>query len=149
MSGRPAVGGPVPAAGAVVFDETGRLLLVRRGREPERGRWSVPGGKVEPGETFAQAAARETLEETGLLVDIGRELWVATVPVGDGQVFEIHDFLATSIGGTLLAGDDADDVRWVPVDDVRSLPLTSALAEHLDRAGLIPPSPGGSAAGRD
>jgi 8-oxo-dGTP diphosphatase len=63
------------AASAVICDEAGRVLLVLRGRDPQRGRWSVPGGKVEPGETLEQAATREALEETGLQVRIGPELW--------------------------------------------------------------------------
>lgn len=129
----------VLAASAVVVDAEGRVLLVKRGAEPERGRWSVPGGGVAPGETLAQAAEREAFEETGLHVQIVRELWVATVPTGDGRQFEIHDFLATAIGGTLMPGDDADDARWVASDELDGLPLTTGLAGYLERAGLIPP----------
>lgn len=73
----------VLAASAVVVDADGRVLLVKRGEEPEKGRWSVPGGRVDPGETLAQAAVREAFEETGLQVQIIRELWVANVPTGD------------------------------------------------------------------
>lgn len=127
----------VPAASAVVFDAQGRVLLVKRGKEPEKGRWSVPGGRVDPGETLAEAAAREAFEETGLRVEIVRELWVATVPTGDGRQFEIHDFLATADGDTLTPGDDADDARWVAPHELDSLPLTTGLADYLARAGLI------------
>ena len=128
----------VLAASAVVVDAQGRVLLVKRGAEPEKGRWSVPGGSKDPGETLAEAAAREAFEETGLHVQIVRELWVATVPTGDGRQFEIHDFLATADGGTLTPGDDADDARWVAPDDLDDLPLTAGLAGYLERAGLIP-----------
>ena len=128
----------VLAASAVVVDAQGRVLLVKRGAEPEKGRWSVPGGSIEPGETLAEAAAREAFEETGLHVQIVRELWVATVPTGDGRQFEIHDFLATANGGTLTPGDDADDARWVAPDELDVLPLTAGLAGYLERAGLIP-----------
>ena len=128
----------VLAASAVVVDAQGRVLLVKRGAEPEKGRWSVPGGSKGPGETLAEAAAREAFEETGLHVQIVRELWVATVPTGDGRQFEIHDFLATADGGTLTPGDDADDARWVAPDDLDDLPLTAGLAGYLERAGLIP-----------
>ncbi len=129
----------VLAASAVVVDSRGRVLLVKRGAEPERGRWSVPGGSVDPGETLAEAAAREAFEETGVHVQIVRELWVATVPTGDGRQFEIHDLLATATTGTLTPGDDADDARWVAADELDALPLTTGLAGYLERAGLIPP----------
>lgn len=129
----------VLAAGAVVVDAQGRVLLVKRGEEPEKGRWSVPGGSVDPGETLVEAAAREAYEETGLHVEIIRELWVATVPTGDGRQFEIHDFLATVTGGTLTAGDDADDARWIDPNELDALPLTTGLADYLERAGVVPP----------
>jgi len=81
--------GVVLAASAVITDDAGRVLLVLRGTEPEKGRWSVPGGSVESGETLAEAAAREAFEETGLRVSVGRELWCVTIPAGDGRVFEV------------------------------------------------------------
>jgi 8-oxo-dGTP diphosphatase len=129
----------VPAAGAVIVDDAGRVLLVLRARDPQRGHWSVPGGRVEPGEAFGEAAAREALEETGLRVAIGPELWTATIPIGDGGSFEVHDFAATVVGGTLTPGDDAADARWVRADELASLPLTTDLAGFLARAGIVPP----------
>ena len=93
----------VLAAGAVVTDADGRVLLVRRGHDPQRGRWSVPGGRVESGESLAAAAAREAFEETGLQIEVGRELWTVRVPVGDGREYEIHDFAATATGGRAQA----------------------------------------------
>ena len=128
----------VLAASAVITDDRGRVLLVQRGTEPEKGRWSVPGGSVEPGETTAQAAEREALEETGLRVQIGRELWVVSVPAGDGRTFEIHDYAATVTGGHLAAGDDAVDARWVAPGELDELPLTTDLAVYLRRAGVVP-----------
>lgn len=116
----------------------GSVLLVQRGEAPEKGCWSVPGGSVEPGESLTDAAMREAFEETGLRVQIIRELWVATVPTGDGRQFEIHDFLASTTEGTLTPGDDADNARWVTADELRRLPLTTGLADYLERAGLIP-----------
>lgn len=123
----------IPAVGAVVTDDSGRILLVLRGRDPGRGLWSVPGGKVEPGEGLEEATAREVLEETGLTVDVGRELWVARVPAGDGAEFEIHDFVATVTGGHLRAGDDADDARWFTSEELADLPLVDTLRD----AGLV------------
>jgi 8-oxo-dGTP diphosphatase len=128
------------AAGAVICDDAGRVLLVQRGREPQRGRWSVPGGKVEPGETLEQAAAREALEETGLRVRIGVVLWWLPIRAGDGRVYEVHDFVATVTGGTLIPGDDAADALWVGRTELATLPLTTDLAIYLACAGL--PCPG-------
>ena len=129
----------VLAASAVATDDSGRVLLVLRGREPQKGRWSVPGGRVEPGETLQEAAAREVWEETGLVVVIGRELWSLRTPTADGRLFDIHDFEATVTGGELVAGDDADDVAWVHPKDFDTLTLTDGLAQYLSAAGIIPP----------
>ncbi len=133
----------VPAASAVIVDDQGRILLVLRGHEPQRGRWSVPGGSAEPGETLEQAAAREALEETGLRVRIGRELWTVTLPTVDGRLYEVHDFAATVIDGTLTPGDDAADARWVTPAELDELPLTAGLKDYFVGAGIIPPAAAG------
>ncbi|MEE1622615.1 MULTISPECIES: NUDIX domain-containing protein [Micrococcales] len=127
----------VLAASAVITDDAGRVLLVLRGTEPEKGRWSIPGGSVEPGETLAEAAAREAFEETGLRVSVGRELWCVTIPAGEGRVFEVHDFAATVTGGELASGDDADDARWVAAAELDQLPVTANLADYLRGAGIL------------
>jgi ADP-ribose pyrophosphatase YjhB (NUDIX family) len=137
----------VPAASAVILDPHRRVLLVRRAQDPQRGRWSVPGGRVEPGETPEQAAAREVLEETGLTVEVGRPLWMARVPAGTGREYAIHGFAAEIPGDverrtrTPTPGDDVDDARWVAPDDLRRMRLTRHLADRLRRAGAIPPLP--------
>ena len=123
------------ASAVIVAD--GAILLVQRGHEPQLGRWSVPGGKVEQGETLEEAASREAYEETGLVVRVGVELWSLTIPYGDGA-FEVHDFAATVTGGTLRAGDDAADVRWVPFGELEDLPLTDGLIGYLRRGGVLP-----------
>ena len=119
---------PILCAGAVVRDVDGRLLLVRRGHAPSIGLWSVPGGRVEPGETPAQAAVREVREETGLHIRVGRLL--ASVRVGD---YLVHDFAAEVFGGELAAGDDASDVRWCSLEEAGLLPLTPGLLDALRR----------------
>lgn len=127
---------PVPCAGAIVRDVEGRLLVVRRRHEPARGRWSLPGGRVEPGESPAAAAAREVTEETGLVVEVGAEVLVVTV-----GSWEIHDFDAVVVGGSLAAGDDATDARWVTAAELSSLPTSPGLVEALRRVGRLPSEP--------
>jgi 8-oxo-dGTP diphosphatase len=129
----------VLAAGAVIIDAQGRVLLVLRRHDPQKGRWSIPGGSAEPGERLEHTAAREVLEETGLHVRVGEELWSLRLPIGDGRVYEVHDFAATVVGGDLAFGDDAADARWVAPAELDDLPLTADLASYLRRAGLIVP----------
>jgi len=124
------------ASAVVVADDA--ILLVQRGHDPDRGKWTVPGGHVEAGETLEQAAAREVLEETGLVVEVGAELWDLVIE-GPGYAFEIHDFAASVLSGELRAGDDADDVRWVPFSELYELDLTEPLLDYLVRHGVVPP----------
>jgi ADP-ribose pyrophosphatase YjhB (NUDIX family) len=88
-----------------------------RGHEPSIGLWSIPGGRIEPGETDEQAVVREVLEETGLAVTCGRLLGSAELPGNGGVVIEVRDYLAALTPGTApaaaRAGDDASAVRWV------------------------------------
>jgi 8-oxo-dGTP diphosphatase len=119
--------------GAVCHNPDGRLLLVQRANEPGRGRWSLPGGRVEAGEDDPTAVVRELLEETGLLVR-PREL-VGRLERGP---YDIHDYRCEVVGGALRAGDDALDARWCTVSDLAELPLTDGLAAVLDSWGALP-----------
>ena len=111
---------PIVGIGAVVVEQ-GRVLLVQRGHEPLKGRWSLPGGKLELGESLTQGVAREVREETGLIVKalelvelidrIHRESGLAGESVRYHYV--IADYLCRVVGGTLHAASDADAVRWV------------------------------------
>jgi len=127
-------------AGAVVTDGAGRLLVVRRANEPSRGLWSLPGGRVEPGELPAAAAAREVAEETGLRVAIGTLLGVVQREYVDAEggpvILEIHDYAARVVGGDLSAGDDALEVRWMSAADLSAAPLTPQLLEALEEFGV-------------
>ena len=125
--------------GAVVHDEQGRLLVIRRGRAPNRGLWSVPGGRVEPGETERAAVVREVAEETGLVVAAGPLLGRVRIP-GEGVVFTVADFACspTPPGQSPVAGDDAADVAWVDADGLAALPCTPGLAAALGEWGVLP-----------
>ena len=127
----------IPCVGAIVKDEAGRLLLIQRGHEPETGRWSLPGGRIEPGESDEQAVVRETREETGLQVTCGTLIGSVQRPGLSGAVVDIRDYAAVVTGGTLAAGDDAADARWVSEADLAALPLTSGLAETLTAWGVL------------
>jgi 8-oxo-dGTP diphosphatase len=124
-------GTEIGCVGAVIKDEQGRLLLIKRGHEPGAGLWSLPGGRIEPGETDAEALVREMLEETGLTVEPGRLIGSVKRPGRDGDVIDIRDYAATVVSGTLRAGDDAADARWVSVADLGSLAVTEGLLEAL------------------
>lgn len=119
------------AVSAVVRDTTGRYLLVLRSAPPESGRWTLPGGKVEPGETLREALVREVGEETGLGVRVGSEVGVLERAAPDGTVYEIHCFTADPLDGVVAAGSDAAGVRWAAVDELRTLTVTRGLLERL------------------
>jgi 8-oxo-dGTP diphosphatase len=112
---------PTVAVGAFVRDADGRLLVVERGQPPGEGMWSVPGGKQEPGETLAQAVAREVREETGLAVQVGA-LACVVERIGDDHHYVIVDYHARVIGGELAAGGDARAARFVALDELDRLP---------------------------
>jgi ADP-ribose pyrophosphatase YjhB (NUDIX family) len=134
--------GPALAVGAVcVHDDA--LLLVRRGRGPAAGEWSVPGGHVEAGETLHDAVVRETFEETGLEVVTDRFLgWVERIAEPGAQAqhhFVILDFAVTALDPAQppVAGDDAAEVAWVPLHEVSDLRLVAGLYEFLHDQEVI------------
>jgi len=133
----PMPGPRIRCVGAIITDGTGRLLLIQRGHEPEEGRWSLPGGRVRPGESDPEAVAREVREETGLHVEPGRLVGAVERPAPGGAVFDIYDYAASVSGGRLVAGDDAADARWVDPGDIGQLALTSGLAETLATWGVL------------
>ena len=100
---------PIPCVGGIVVDDRPgapwRLLLVRRGQEPAKGTWSVPGGRVEPGESDESATAREVLEETGLRVDVGRLVGTVERDAPGGGVYVIRDYACRPASGADVAFD--------------------------------------------
>jgi 8-oxo-dGTP diphosphatase len=127
---------PEMAVGAVVIDDDA-LLLIQRGTEPAYGRWSLPGGRVEWGETLAHAVVREVLEETGIECVVGELVgWVERI--SEAHHFVIFDFEAHPMSfADPVAGDDALDARWVPLYEVDQLPLVDGLAEFLADHDII------------
>jgi 8-oxo-dGTP diphosphatase len=121
---QPSTATRIPCVGAVIRDETGRLLMILRGHDPGRGLWSIPGGRIEPGETAEEAVVREVREETGLEVRCGPLLGTAELPGLAGAVVDIRDYRAYPIAGSAAAptaGDDAADVRWVSEAEAASM----------------------------
>jgi mutator protein MutT len=114
--------GPVAAVGAVVLDGS-QVLLIRRGQEPQKGAWSLPGGAVELGETLEEAVCREVLEETGLEVEVVRlvELLDRISRDAAGQVmyhYVLADYQCRVTGGVLCPATDAEQARWVARQDL-------------------------------
>lgn len=124
---------PIVAVGAVVVDSGGRVLLVKRGQEPAAGTWSLPGGRVEPGESFEAAVVRELREETGLGARVVASLGCETVTSG-GLIYAIHEHLLVPVDDSPPhAGDDAADVRWASRQDLISLAVTVEVVTVLER----------------
>ena len=128
---------PVVGVGAVVIRD-GKVLIVKRGHEPRKGEWSLPGGRVELGEFLVDAARREIKEETGLDVDVGPLIELFDrVHRRDNRVeyhFVIADYLCTPQGGTLAAADDAIDVAWVSVDDLDAYGVNARAVAVIKKA---------------
>lgn len=117
---------PVRCVGGIAHDDAGRLLLIKRAHEPARGQWSVPGGRVGPDESDAQAVVRELREETGLEVVPG--MLLGTVTRG---VYEIFDYACHAVSGALAPGDDADEARWVSAAEYHALDVRGELVAGL------------------
>lgn len=128
----------VPCVGALVYDDSGRLLLVRRANPPAQGLWSVPGGRVEPGEDGPAAVVREVAEETGLVVEAGRLVGSVRRDAPDGSVYVIDDYVCRVTGGALAAGDDASDAGWFGRDALVALATSPGLVEALAGWGALP-----------
>jgi ADP-ribose pyrophosphatase YjhB (NUDIX family) len=135
MSPRPK---PELAVSAAIFRD-GNVLLVRRAGAPAKGLWTLPGGRVEVGETLVEAVRREVREETGLTIDVidlaGYRESILPDAVGDrGRHFVILPFAARWVAGEVTLNDELDDSRWMPVDAVTGLQTTDGLLNILRRA---------------
>ena len=122
--------------GAVAVDDE-RLLMIRRGHGPAAGEWSVPGGRVEPGELLAEAVVRELAEETGLEGVCG-ELIGVVERVSEDRHFVILDYAVTVLeAAEPEAGTDAAEAAWVALKEVADLALVDGLAEFLHEHGIL------------
>ena len=125
---------PEVCVGAIAVED-GRLLLIRRGHGPAQGAWSVPGGRVEAGETLAEAVVRELAEETGLEGVCGEMIgWVERI--GESHHHVILDFRVEVLEGTEpKAGDDAAEARWIPLPE--GMPSAAFADKLIEDEGVI------------
>ena len=130
---------PIVGVGAVIMHE-GKLLLVKRGVEPAKGKWSIPGGVVELGEGVRVAVIREVKEECGLDIEIAMDTPMdvldSLVTNEDGRLkyhYVLLQFLARPRGGTLKPASDVLEARWVPLEEVETYDLTKSLRRFLKR----------------
>jgi ADP-ribose pyrophosphatase YjhB (NUDIX family) len=131
----PAANSLVPAASTVVTDEQGRILLHRRS---DNGRWSLPGGAMELGESIASCAVRETLEETGFEVEVTGIVGTYSSP---GHVFAYDDgevrqefsicFAARVVGGAARVGEESTEVGWFRPEEIAGLPMVEAMRPRV------------------
>ena len=133
---------PIIGVGAVIWNDRGEIVLIRRGQEPRLGEWSIPGGRLEWGESVREAIIREVREETGLEVEIGGLIDVVDAVTRDasGEVvrhYVLIDFLVRHVAGTLHAGSDAAEARWVAYAALDEYVLWSETRRIIDAAARM------------
>jgi 8-oxo-dGTP diphosphatase len=129
---------PLVGVGAIIIDES-RVVLVRRAKEPSKGKWSIPGGLTRLGETLVHSVIREAAEETGLSVNVGPlvELVERVFHDKDGRIqfhYVIADYKCMADGGELKAGSDAMEVCWAPRDALDNFALPKITLEVINKA---------------
>jgi 8-oxo-dGTP diphosphatase len=132
---------PELAVSAAIFRD-GRVLLVRRAQEPAAGRWTLPGGRVELGETLVDAVTREVMEETALTIEVKalagyREMILDEAVAGRGRHFVILPFAARWVAGEVRLNDELGDHRWCTIAEIAGLPTTPGLIEILQQAHAL------------
>jgi len=132
---------PRVGAGAMVIHD-GKILLVKRGVEPGKGLWAIPGGTLRLGETLQACAAREILEETGVTVAIGECLYVFDLIERDeaGKIkfhFVVADFAALFVSGEPKGADDADEAQWFDPEAMAGIPVSQNTLKALHSIGFL------------
>ncbi len=140
MSKREYPDSPRVGVGAIVIKD-GRVLLVKRGIEPSKGLWAIPGGSVELGETLQEAAEREIMEETGLVIRAGKPIYTFDFIERDdaGRIrfhFTIVDVIGDYVSGTPNADDDALEARWISPGELKELPVSKSTLKVLEEMGF-------------
>jgi 8-oxo-dGTP diphosphatase len=132
---------PQPAVGAVVIHED-KILLVLRADPPQKGKWAVPGGSVKKGETYQEAAKREVLEETGVVISAGDRVHTFEIMerYPDGKIrfhYRVVDVMGDYISGSIKAGDDAADAGWFSREDLEDIEITDTMQILLRKISFI------------
>ena len=132
----------IPCVGAIVLNDADELLVIQRGQEPAAGCWTLPGGRIEPGESAEEAVVREVLEETGLVVTVIREVGSLSLPAPGVGTYVIRDFLCGLPAPANLqaprAGDDAAAAQFMSLPELQTVATTSGLLEILRSWGVLP-----------
>ena len=127
-------------AAIILGDES--ILLVKRAAEPGAGKWSIPGGSVEIGESLEVALKREVMEETGLDIEVGDLVGVSDLIVSRDERVQWHyvliNYYASIASGKPSAGSDLSECRWVELSELRNYDVTNTLIRQLERLGLVP-----------
>jgi ADP-ribose pyrophosphatase YjhB (NUDIX family) len=132
---------PRVGSAVIVRDEANRILLGKRNKDPQRGSWILPGGKIRAFESIAEAAVRELEEETGLAIEVQRQFRVYEVINPPDEHRIIIYSLARMRGGNLRAADDVSEVKFVSFDELGTLPLTPLVRRVLQDAGYLRTEP--------
>lgn len=132
---------PRVGVGAITFKD-GKVLLVKRGIEPSRGLWAIPGGTLKLGETLQECAAREILEETGITINVGDCVYVFDFIERDDQRkikfhYVIVDFAADYLSGEAKGADDAEEARWFSPEDLEAVRVAVNTTHALKSLGFL------------